>query len=58
MVAKVPVGRQSPAALPPRTAMDALGWLPTRYITLRGWGLLAAGTLALLLAQVLGAGTC
>lgn len=34
--------------------MDAFGWLPTRYITLRGWGILAAGTLALLLAQVLG----
>ncbi|NKX49591.1 DUF58 domain-containing protein [Arthrobacter deserti] len=31
-----------------------LGRLPTRYLTPRGWGLLAAGVLSLLLAQLLG----
>lgn len=31
-----------------------LGRLPTRYLTPRGWGLLGAGVLSLLLAQLLG----
>ncbi|AUI51759.1 DUF58 domain-containing protein [Arthrobacter crystallopoietes] len=34
--------------------MDRFGWLPTRYVTMRGWGLLAAGVVALLLAQIFG----
>ncbi|EMY34387.1 hypothetical protein D477_009925, partial [Arthrobacter crystallopoietes BAB-32] len=34
--------------------MDRLGWLPTRYITPRGWGMITAGAAALLLAQIMG----
>ena len=34
--------------------MDRLGWLPTRYITPRGWGMIATAVAVLLLAQILG----